>query len=265
MQIDAKGENEGMLKYCVCTDAVFMGKSDILPAMDSVKACGYPGIEFWTWWDKDMKAVAEKQKETGLEVAAFCTKFIEPGEAKNQTEYLQGLQDTIDWAKTLNCGTIVVQAGWQVNGRSVHTHKKSILELFRKASEIAERENVVLVLEPLNILVDHPTYFISASKDAFALADEIGSPNFKILFDIYHQQITEGNLIANITENIDKIGHFHAAGNPGRNEITKGEINYRNVFRAIEKTGYQGWIGLEYMTNEEPEKGLTEVREQILI
>jgi len=89
---------------------------------------------------------------------------------------------------------------------------------------------------------------LSSSWDAFGLVGEIGSPNVKILFDIYHQQITEGNLISNITEHIDRIGHFHAAGNPGRTEITKGEICYRNVFTAIKEAGYEGYIGLEYMT-----------------
>ena len=94
----------------------------------------------------------------------------------------------------------------------------------RKAAEIVEKENMNLVIEPLNLLVNHPGYHLSTSEDSFDVIDKIGSDNVKILFDIYHQQITEGNLIQNITENINKIGHFHAAGNPGRNEITKGEI-----------------------------------------
>lgn len=76
----------------------------------------------------------------------------------------------------------------------------------------------------MNILVDHPSYHLITCEDASALIDQIKSPNVKLLFDIYHQQITEGNLIRNITENIDKIGHFHAAGHPGRTELNQGEI-----------------------------------------
>ena len=135
----------------------------------------------------------------------------------------------------------------------------------RKAAEIVEKENMNLVIEPLNLLVNHPGYHLSTSEDSFDVIDKIGSDNVKILFDIYHQQITEGNLIQNITENINKIGHFHAAGNPGRNEITKGEIAYRHVFEAIDKLGYDRYIGLEYMTENDPVPGLIEARETILI
>ena len=101
------------------------------------------------------------------------------------------------------------------------------------------------MVEPLNILVNHRGYFLSQSKEAFQIIDEVGSSNVKILFDIYHQQISEGNLIANITANIDKIGHFHVADNPGRHEPGTGEINYTNVFAAIRKTGFDGFVGME--------------------
>jgi hydroxypyruvate isomerase len=81
----------------------------------------------------------------------------------------------------------------------------------------------------------------------------------KVLYDIYHQQITEGHLIHNITTHIDKIGHFHAAGNPGRHELTKGEINYPAVFAAIEAAGFDGYVGLEYFPKQDPAFGLREV------
>lgn len=122
-----------------------------------------------------------------------------------------------------------------------------------------------MVIEPLNLLVDHPGYHLSTSEDSFDVIERVGNPYVKILFDIYHQQITEGNLIQNITENIRQIGHFHAAGNPGRNEITKGEINYRYVFQSIKELGYTGYIGLEYMVPGDPDDGLQEARKHTLI
>ncbi|MFT6620803.1 MAG: hydroxypyruvate isomerase, partial [Limisphaerales bacterium] len=82
--------------------------------------------------------------------------------------------------------------------------------------------------------------------EAFDIVDQVGSPNVKVVFDIYHQQISEGHLIRNIVSNIDKIGHFHAAGNPGRNELQRGEINYAEVFAAIRATEFDGYVGLEY-------------------
>ncbi len=114
----------------------------------------------------------------------------------------------------------------------------------------------MLVFEPLNTLVDHKGYYLYSSEEAFRIADQVNSPKVKVLYDIYHQQITEGHLIKRITKNIDKIGHFHAAGNPGRHELYFGEINYSEVFKAIDETGYTGSIGLEYFPIEEPEKGI---------
>ena len=87
----------------------------------------------------------------------------------------------------------------------------------------------------------------------------VNSPQVKLLFDIYHQQISEGHLIHNITSNIDRIGHFHAAGNPGRHELTVGEIDYRKVFDAIRGTDYDGFVGLEYWPLQDPVKGLSEI------
>ena len=135
----------------------------------------------------------------------------------------------------------------------------------KKAGEIVARENITLVIEPLNQLVNHPGYHLSTSDDSFEVIERIDNPYVKILFDIYHQQITEGNLLVNISENIKQIGHFHAAGNPGRNEITKGEINYQHVFQTIKDLGYEGYIGLEYMVPGDPDEGLRETHENVLV
>ena len=104
---------------------------------------------------------------------------------------------------------------------------------------------MTLVIEPLNVLVNHKGHYLSTSTEGFQILGEVGSPNIQLLFDIYHQQITEGNLIQNITRNIEKIGHFHVADVPGRHEPGTGEINYSNVFGAIVKAGYTGFVGLE--------------------
>jgi hydroxypyruvate isomerase len=87
----------------------------------------------------------------------------------------------------------------------------------------------------------------------------VGSANVKVLYDIYHQQIMEGNIISTIVKNIDKIGHFHAPGNPGRNELYIGELNYSQIFHAIDGTHFSGYIGLEYFPLEDPKKGLIDL------
>jgi len=257
------------MKYSVCIDAVFMNKGSFADAMKKVKDVGYEAIEFWSWWDKDIDAIERRQQELGLEVAAFCTKFVNSGDISQRQEYLEGLMESIEVAKRLHCTTLIAQAGWEYDSFCKEItrkkHRENFINTMKSAALIMEKEDMTLVIEPLNILVNHPGYHLSTSEDGFDVIDRIGSGNVKILFDVYHQQITEGNLLMNITENIGKIGHFHVAGNPGRNEITKGEIHYRNIFKALNELQYNAYIGLEYMTKNDPVLGLMEAKEKVFI
>lgn len=252
------------MKYSVCIDAVYMGKGLFTEGMRLAKECGYTAIEFWSWWDKDIKAIAEAKDQLEMEVAAFCTKHANPGNKDEKQKYLEGLHESIETAKLLGCKTLISQAGNETEGISREQHRESLIDTMKASAPIAKKAGVILVLEPLNILVDHAGYHLTASKDAFDIVKQVSSENVKVLFDIYHQQITEGNIISNITHNIDKIGHFHAAGNPGRTDLTKGEINYPKVLEVIKNTGYSGYLGLEYITHTDPKQSLIETR-KILI
>jgi hydroxypyruvate isomerase len=118
--------------------------------------------------------------------------------------------------------------------------------MLKHVAPLFEAFGVTLIVEPLNILCNHMGYYLASSYEAFGICAEVGSKNIKVLYDIYHQQITEGNLIPTIRKYFDLIGHFHVADVPGRNEPGTGEINYRNVFGAIEALGYDKYVGLEY-------------------
>ncbi len=120
-----------------------------------------------------------------------------------------------------------------------------VVESLKRAAEIVDGTGLTLVLEPLNNLTDHPGYFLSRSDEAYEIMKAVGSPQIKILFDIYHQQISEGNLIDNIRTFYDEIAYFQVADVPGRHEPGTGEINYRGVFKAIYELGYKGPLGLE--------------------
>ena len=134
-----------------------------------------------------------------------------------------------------------------------------LVDGLKAAAPMLETAGITLVIEPLNELVDHAGYFLIRADEAFQIIDEVASPNVKVVFDIYHQQISEGHVINNITANIDKIAHFHAAGNPGRHELTIGELHYPSIFEAIQQTSYDGYVGLEYWPKNDPLAGLQEV------
>lgn len=243
----------------VCIDAVFEGKP-FYEACKIVKQSGIPAIEFWGWWDKDLDALVKAQKENDLEISACCTKFVSLVDYKERSLYLEGLKASIVVAKKLNTRILISQVGDFLDGVSRENQYQSLVDGLKEAASLLEESGITLVIEPLNDLVDHKGYFLVKSEEAFNIIEAVNSPNVKVVFDIYHQQISEGQLIKNIVSNIDKIGHFHAAGNPGRNELQRGEINYPEVFKAIKETGFKGYVGLEYWPiDHNPEVGLLEV------
>jgi hydroxypyruvate isomerase len=243
------------MKLSVCLDAVY-NKRDFAQSVKEVQQIGYDTIEFWMWWDKDLDAVARAVKDAGVTISTFCTKFVSLVDATKREAYIAGLRDSIAAAKRLNCHQLISQVGQELEGVSREEQRQSLLDGLKACVPLLEQEGITLLVEPLNTIVDHKGYFLTSSKEAFDIVKQVGSPYVKILFDIYHQQITEGHIIATIRENIEWIGHFHAAGNPGRGELTIGELNYEQIFKAIDEAGFRGHIGLEYFPLEEPSVGL---------
>lgn len=247
------------LSPSVCIDAVFAKKS-FDEACTLTKQAGINTIEFWDWWGKDLASLQKAQQKHELNIACCCTKFISLVNASQRENYLQGLQESIAVAKQLNTKILISQVGDFIPNVSREDQTQSLIAGLKASAPLLEAAGITLVIEPLNEKVDHQGYFLIKSSDAFDIIKTVNSPNIKVLFDIYHQQISEGNLIQNMLSNIDYIGHFHAAGHPGRNELQHGEINYFNIFKAIQKSNYQGYVGLEYWpVNEDPVGALNEV------
>ena len=247
------------MKLSVCTDAVFKGKNTV-ESMKKIRNSGYTSFEFWSWWDKDIDSIIKAQEELGMEVVAFCTQMISLVDATQRCLYLEGLKETILVAKRFSCKTLITQTGDELVGVSREKQHESLVEGLRLCAPILEKAGITIVMEPLNTLVNHKGYYLTSSDEAFQIVKEVGSPNVKVLYDIYHQQITEGHLIARITGNIDKIGHFHAAGNPGRHELYNSEINYDYIFTTIDNTEYSGYMGLEYFPIEDAIVGLEKLK-----
>jgi len=242
----------------VCIDAV-LADFAYDDALRIVAEAGIGAFEFWGWWDRDLDELTAAQKRYGLQISACCTKFISLVDPATRAAYLTGLEASIATAKQLNCPTLISQVGDARPGVPRNEQHDSLVQGLKQAAPLLEAAGVTLVIEPLNELVDHHGYYLIRSDEAFEIVDHVASPRVKVVFDIYHQQISEGHVIHNITSHVDKIAHFPAAGNPGRHELSIGEINYPNVFDAIQATGYQGCVGLEYWPLDDPATGLREV------
>lgn len=163
-----------------------------------------------------------------------------------RNEWLARAKMSIDYTKNANIAATIVCTGNVVDGMTGQQMTNSVIEGLKPTVELAEQAGVTLLLEPLNTMYDHDGYFVAGSDQGAEICRALKSDRMKMLFDCYHMQIMEGDLVKHIERNIDVIGHFHSAGVPGRNELYKGEINYPFVIEQIEKLGYTGTFGLEY-------------------
>ncbi len=241
----------------VCIDAVLEGVP-LEQAVRQVASLGYPAIEFWCWWEKNLEQVTALRDELDLTIAATCTKFISLVDSSCRDAYLAGLNESIAAAQQFGCPTLISQVGDFLPGVPRQQQFDSLVAGLKEAAKLLHGSGVTLAIEPLNELVDHAGYFLIRSDETFRCIEEVGSDDVKVTFDIYHQQISEGNVIHNLSTNIAKIAHFHAAGNPGRNELSCGELNYAEIVKAISATPYQGFVGLEYWPLNAAEEGLAE-------
>ena len=251
------------MKYSVCASAVFLGQplQQVLPL---VKAAGYSNYEFWSWWDQDLKAVGVAQAALGLAPVAMCTRFIPLNVPEKRDAFVEGLRDSLAAAERLSCPLLIAQVGQAVAGLSREAQHKSIVEGLRACVPLLQAAERTLVIEPLNTRVDHKGYYLEHSDEGFDIVRTVDSPYVKLLFDVYHQQISEGDLLFRIRENAPWIGHVHIAGNPGRHEpYEHSEVYYPEIVSALGAAGYDGAIGLEYFPLRDPDESLRLFREKM--
>ena len=174
------------------------------------------------------------------------------GDLNRRKEFLKEIKESVEVAKRVNARWMTVVPGHLDLRLNIDYQTRNVIKTLRLAADILEPHNLIMVIEPLNFR-DHPGLFLSKSPQAFQICKAVNSPSCKILFDIYHQQIEEGNLIPNIKKCWEEIAYFQIGDNPGRNEPTTGEINYKNIFKYIHDKGYKGILGMEH-GNSKPNK-----------
>ncbi|MDE2995933.1 MAG: TIM barrel protein [Bacteroidota bacterium] len=222
---------------------------------------------FRTFEDNGMKgrevqvqeAMARTMANRDIQMGVFVAHTIfwrEPNLASGRDDwrdqFLSEIRESVDVAKRVNATWMTVVPGHVDLRKDMGYQTANVVETLKRASDILEPHGLVMVLEPLNPR-DHPGLFLKKVAQAFEICRAVGSPACKILDDLYHQQITEGNLIPNIDAAWDEIAYFQIGDNPGRREPTTGEINYLNVFKHIHEKGFTGVMGMEH-GNSMPEK-----------
>jgi hydroxypyruvate isomerase len=237
----------GMFKHHAGEDPIDQLKFMADQGFTAFEDNGMPGREV---------ALQEKMGATmaklGIEMGVFVAHKIywnEPnlanGDESLRKEFLDHIQSSVEVAKRVNAKWMTVVPGHLDLRKDMGYQTANVVESLKRACDILAPHKLTMVLEPLNFR-DHPGLFLTKSSQAYAVCKAVNSPSCKILFDIYHQQITEGNLLPNIEASWDEIVYFQIGDNPGRKEPTTGEINYKNIFKAIYEKGFRGVLGMEH-------------------
>jgi len=232
------------MKYSLCIEPVFETLS-FYDRIQAAKDLGLDAVEFWDPSVYDTKKIGDVAARAGIPVAACCLNQAWTCRMNFAYDIVRkNVEKSIAFGKDVGCKTFIGLAG-DVECKA-DSQKTLLIENLKRTAEVCEREGVTIVLEALNSICDHKGYYLDSSYIGFEIVKAVNSPSIKLLFDCYHMQLMEGNLVNNITNNAQFIGHFHSAGVPGRHELQLGETNYPRVIRAAEEAGYTGYFGFEY-------------------
>ena len=205
--------------------------------------------------------MSKTMQKKGLDMGVFVAHTIywkEPnlasGDKNKREEFLNEIRGSVEVAKRINARWMTVVPGYKDLRLDLSYQTVNVIDSLKYACEILEPHGLVMVLEPLNFL-NHPGLFLTESPQAYEICKSVGSSSCKILFDIYHQQIQEGNLLPNINKCWEEIAYFQIGDNPGRKEPTTGEINYKNIFKYIHNRGFDGILGMEHGNSKKGEDG----------
>jgi len=226
---------------------------EFLARFEAAAKAGFRGVEYLFPYPFPKERLAEELSKHQLvqvlhNLPAGDWAAGERGIAVDPTrvgEFQEGVGKAIEYATALGCKQVNCLAGITPKNISADQARSTFIDNLKFAAPKLGAANIKLLIEPINTR-DIPGFFLSGTKQALAIMDEVGSPNLLLQYDIYHMQIMEGDLAPTIERNLARIAHLQLADNPGRNEPGTGEINYPFLFQFLDNLGYEGWIGCEY-------------------
>jgi hydroxypyruvate isomerase len=265
-----------MANLCVCIEPFFTD----LPYAERIRRVAELGFKTYEFWfhdkrfdgkalvpeKKDFTQLAELNAKYGLVTSDFVFNHPDGGVVaslmlkKDRPRLLDTIEEIIGLAKKIGCRQLVSGSGNKVKGLAREKALESMAEGLSALAPICEKNGITLIVEPFNTRVDHPDYFLDNPETCVQVLEKVGSPNVKMLFDIYHMQIMYGNIVSFIRRNIRHIAHFHIAAVPGRHEPENGELNYPFILKEVDSMGYTGQFGLEYWPTVAPSESLIRTR-----
>ncbi|MCE8051825.1 hydroxypyruvate isomerase [Halomonas daqingensis] len=238
-------------------------EEDFLDRFKAAAEAGFKGVEYLFPYDYSAVELKARLDDHGLTQVLHNLPAGDWGAGERGIachpdrveEFRAGVEKAIDYATVLGCKQVNCLAGIQPQGVSLEQARRTLVENLRYAAEKLEAAGILLLAEPINTR-DIPGFFLNRTEQALAIFDEVGSPNLKLQYDIYHMQIMEGDLAPTIEKHLAHIAHVQLADNPGRHEPGTGEIHYPFLFAHLDRLGYDGWIGCEYKPKTTTREGL---------
>jgi hydroxypyruvate isomerase len=236
------------VRYSACIEMLFVKESaDPAARIRLAKAAGFDAVEFWHWTNKDLDAIEAAMQETGMALAGIVAEpmipLTDPG---MHGQFLAGLADTIAVAKRLGTTILIAQAGDDLPGRTRAAQRTALVTALQRAADLLSDTGVRLALEPLNTRVDHAGYFLDSTTEGLDVIDEVGRPEIRLLYDLYHSMVMDEQPEQVLAGRVDRIAHIHLADHPGRREPGSAGLDLAGGLRYLAENGYTGLAGLEF-------------------
>lgn len=235
------------MKYSACVEMLFVEAGEVPARIRAAAAAGIEGVEFWRHSNKDIDAVEAALRDTGIALTGILAEPITPlTDPARHGEFLEGLARSIDVARRLGAPALIAQAGPELPGVPRAPQHDAVVAALSLSAERLRGSGVTLVLEPLNTLVDHAGYFLPSTREGLDIVDEVGRPEVRLIYDIYHSAVMGERTEEVLRGRLDRVAHVHLADAPGRHEPGSGTMDWRQRLAWLNDTGYDGWVGLEY-------------------
>ncbi len=248
------------LKQSFCYPCFTNASIDFAKLCATAAGIGLPAIEWWFRDEATFAGQVAKAKAHGLQVASICGHTSLQSGLNDPAEHDRieaELRASINLAAEHGIPNLICFSGNRREGQADNDAIVTCANVLKRVAPLAEDAGISLNIELLNSKVDHPGYQCDRTAWGAAVCEGVGSPSVKLLYDIYHMQIMEGDVIRTIRDNIQWIGHFHTAGNPGRHDLDdEQELNYRAICNAIRETDYDGFIAHEFRPKGDPIQAL---------
>lgn len=247
--------------------SLMYNEHDFLDRFAAAAADGFRGIEFlfpYAFSSRDLRARLDEHQlqQVLFNAPAGNWEAGERGLASlpgRAAEFRSSIEQALTYADELGCKRLHVMAGLRCKDIARDRQRATYLENLAWAAGIAAKSSATLLIEPINVR-DMPCYFLNHQEDACRICEEIGAPNLRMQFDVYHCQIVEGDLSSRMKQHFERIAHIQIAGVPARNEPDEGEINFHHLFRLLDAWNYTGWVGCEYRPRRGTSEGLAWLR-----